>query len=135
MKKTTNLLLVILAVILASCGGTSRTVPVTGRKQTVYSDNATFLSQSLTEYQGYVKKAKLSTNATNTAMVKRVGQRLANAVEVSNSDGNIKLSKRHKDDTERIDPIAAAMNALVRALTRRSNPTLADAIASGGFSL
>ena len=81
MKKTTNLLLVILAVILASCGGTSRTVPVTGRKQTVYSDNATFLSQSLTEYQGYVKKAKLSTNATNTAMVKRVGQRLANAVE------------------------------------------------------
>ena len=59
---------------------------------------------------------------------------LANAVEVSNSDGNIKLSKRHKDDTERIDPIAAAMNALVRALTRRSNPTLADAIAGGNFS-
>ena len=60
---------------------------------------------------------------------------LANAVEVSNQDGNIKLSKRHKDDTERIDPLAAAMNALVRALTRRNHPTLADAIASGGFSL
>ena len=60
---------------------------------------------------------------------------LANAVEVSNSDGNIKLSKRHKDDTERIDPIAAAMNALVRALTRRNHPTLADAIAGGDFSL
>lgn len=60
---------------------------------------------------------------------------LANAVEISNQDGNIKLSKRHKDDTERIDPLAAAMNALVRALTRRNHPTLADAIASGGFSL
>ena len=82
MKKTKNfLLLVVLAVFIAACGGTSRTVPVTGRKQTVYSDNATFLSQSLTEYQGYVKSAKLSTNANNTAMVKRVGQRLANALE------------------------------------------------------
>lgn len=81
MKRTSNLLLVLLAVILTACGGTSRTVPVTGRKQTVYSDNATFLSQSLTEYSSYVKSAKLSTNANNTAMVRRVGQRLANAVE------------------------------------------------------
>ena len=60
---------------------------------------------------------------------------LANAVEIQNNYGDIKLSKRHKDDTERIDPVAAAMNALARALVRRNNPTLADTIAAGNFSM
>ena len=39
------------------------------------------LSLSSQEYANYMKTAKLSTNRTNTAMVKRVGQRLASAVE------------------------------------------------------
>ena len=69
-----------LAVLLVACAGTTRTVPITGRKQKVSADNATLLSQSLTEYKKYVGSAKLSTNAANTAMVKRVGQKLANAV-------------------------------------------------------
>lgn len=60
---------------------------------------------------------------------------LANAVEVQNNYGDIKLSKKHKDDTERIDPVAAAMNALARALVRRSSNTLADAIGTGEFTL
>lgn len=60
---------------------------------------------------------------------------LANAVEIVNNYGDIKLSKRHKDDTERIDPVAAAMNALARALVRRNKPTLADRIGSAGWSL
>lgn len=38
------------------------------------------LSLSNSEYQKYMSSAKVSTNAQNTAMVKRVGQRLANAV-------------------------------------------------------
>jgi predicted Zn-dependent protease len=38
------------------------------------------LSLSTQQYQEFMKTAKLSTNATNTAMVKRVGQNLANAV-------------------------------------------------------
>lgn len=38
---------------------------------------------------------------------------LSNAVEVINNYGDIKLSKRHKDDTQRIDPVAAMINALV----------------------
>ncbi len=59
---------------------------------------------------------------------------LGNAVEIQNNYGDIKLSKKHKDDTERIDPVAAAMNALARALIRRNNPTLADAVAAGNFS-
>jgi predicted Zn-dependent protease len=39
------------------------------------------LSLSTQQYGEYMKKAKPSTNQANTAMVKRVGQRLANAVE------------------------------------------------------
>ena len=60
---------------------------------------------------------------------------LGNAIEIQNNYGDVKLSKKHKDDTERIDPLAALMNALARALVRRNNPTLADRIDSGSFSL
>lgn len=74
-------LFLILAVALMTACGTSRVVPVTGRSQKVYSDNNLLLTQSLSAYKGYITADKLSTNATNTAMVKRVGQRLANAVE------------------------------------------------------
>jgi predicted Zn-dependent protease len=80
MKTTKTLLLLVVVVLLSACG-TTRVVPVTGRKQSVYSDNNALISQSFTEYKNYVSTAKLSTNATNTALVKRVGQRLANAVE------------------------------------------------------
>lgn len=44
---------------------------------------------------------------------------LGNAIEIQNNYGDIKLSKRHKDDTERIDPVAACMNALARLLVKR----------------
>ena len=60
---------------------------------------------------------------------------MANAVEVINNFSEIKLSKRYKSDTERIDPFAAIMNALARALVRRENPTLADRIASGEWGM
>lgn len=59
---------------------------------------------------------------------------LANCIEVQNNYGDIKLSKKHKDDTERIDPVAAAMNALARAMVRRTTHTLADAIDEGSFT-
>lgn len=60
---------------------------------------------------------------------------LGNAIEIVNNYGDIKLSKKHKDDTERIDPLAAVMNALGRAMVRRENPTLGDRIASGTWSM
>lgn len=41
---------------------------------------------------------------------------LSNAVEVIDNNGNIKLSKKHKDDSQRIDLIAAVINAMVRAM-------------------
>ena len=81
MKLRRKIMLIMAAVILAACGGTTRVVPITGRTQKVYSDNASLLTLSYNEYSKYIKTAKLSTNAANTAMVKRVGQRLANAVE------------------------------------------------------
>lgn len=46
---------------------------------------------------------------------------LNNAIEVKNNFGDIKLSKRHKDDTQRIDPVAAMMNALARLIVKIDN--------------
>ena len=60
---------------------------------------------------------------------------LANAIEIQNNYGDIKLSKKHKDDTERIDPVAAAMNALARALVHRDSGGLIAAIDRGTFSM
>ncbi|GJG67250.1 peptidase M48 [Prevotella lacticifex] len=65
---------------LFSCGTTS-TVPITGRKHSLSVSDSQVLALSNQEYTKYMSTAKLSTNATQTAMVKRVGQRLANAVD------------------------------------------------------
>ncbi len=79
MKWVRILLLSVVAAILTSCGTTS-TVPITGRKQNLIVSDEQVLSLSNQQYQEYMKTAKKSTNAANTAMVQRVGQRLANAV-------------------------------------------------------
>ena len=79
MKKVKFLLLVAVTAIFASCGTTSH-VPITGRKQNLLVSDEQVMSLSNQQYQEYMKTAKPSTNATNTAMVKRVGQNLANAV-------------------------------------------------------
>lgn len=74
------ILMSMFAAALVSCGTTS-TVPVTGRKHNLLVSDEQVLSLSTQEYTKYMQTAKASTNAANTAMVKRVGQRLANAVE------------------------------------------------------
>jgi predicted Zn-dependent protease len=79
MKQFRVLLLVVISAVLVSCG-TTNTVPITGRQQTLMVSDGDILSLSTQQYQEFMKTAKLSTNATNTAMVKRVGQNLANAV-------------------------------------------------------
>ena len=80
MNKIRVLLLAAAAAVLVSCG-TSSTVPITGRKQNLLVSDAKILSLSNEQYSEYMKTAKPSTNAANTAMVKRVGQRLSSAVE------------------------------------------------------
>ena len=79
MKPVRILLLSVVAAILTSCGTTS-TVPITGRKQNLIVSDEQVLSLSNQQYEEYMKTAKKSTNAANTAMVQRVGQNLANAV-------------------------------------------------------
>lgn len=81
MKSLKNFALVAVAtLVLASCGTTQK-VPLTGRSHRISVSDEQVLSLSNQEYTKYMATAKKSTNAANTAMVKRVGQRLANAVE------------------------------------------------------
>lgn len=79
MKSIRFILVSLVATVLVSCGTTS-TVPLTGRKQTLMVSDGEVLALSTQQYQEFMKTAKASTNATNTAMVKRVGQNLATAV-------------------------------------------------------
>ena len=78
-KFRTILISLLTALAFSSCGTTS-TVPITGRKQNILVSDEQVLSLSNQQYQEYMKAAKVATNATNTAMVQRVGQKLANAV-------------------------------------------------------
>ena len=80
MRKVNVILLSVIALLFVSCG-TTKTVPITGRKQNLVVSDGQMLSLSSQQYSEYMKTAKPSTNAANTAMVKRVGQRLATAVE------------------------------------------------------
>ena len=80
MKKYLILPLLLLTFLVSSCGTTS-TVPVTGRKHTLLVDDAQVLSLSSQQYSQYMQSAKASTNKTNTELVKRVGSKLATAVE------------------------------------------------------
>lgn len=79
MKTIKLFLLSMFSAIIVGCGTTS-TVPITGRQQTLMVSDGEVLSLSTQQYQEFMKTAKTSTNATNTAMVKRVGQKLATAV-------------------------------------------------------
>ena len=80
MRSIKFLLMTVVTAILVSCG-TTRTVPITGRKQNLLVTDEQVLSLSNKEYTSFMQSATLSADATNTAMVKRVGQRLASAVQ------------------------------------------------------
>ena len=71
------ILLPLCGILLAACS----TVALTGRKQLNLVSESEILSASLTEYQSYMKTAKLSTDAAATQRVKTVAQRIAAAAE------------------------------------------------------
>jgi predicted Zn-dependent protease len=80
MKKVNYLLflfIIILESILISCS----TVPITGRKQLNLLPESEIMAMSLTQYEEFLKQNKLSEDKEQTEMVKRVGKRIANAVE------------------------------------------------------
>jgi predicted Zn-dependent protease len=53
------------------------TVPMTGRYQLILSDEASENAAGATSYGQYLKESKISTDKTNTALVKKVGQKIA----------------------------------------------------------
>ena len=83
MKKIKFLLFALMLLMAAPIANAQSkfTVPVTRRKVRLWVSDEQVLSLSEKEYKSYLTSAKLSTNATQTAMVKRVGSRLATAVE------------------------------------------------------
>jgi predicted Zn-dependent protease len=56
-------------------------VPITGRKQLNIVPDSTINAMSFKSYNEVIAKSKLSTDAGQTAMVKRVGRRIQQAVE------------------------------------------------------
>lgn len=75
-------LALLVGLLLAACG-TSRIVPISGRKQRVstsYNDGQ-MLALGSQYYTQYLSQAKISTDKAKTEMVRRVGTRLAAAVE------------------------------------------------------
>lgn len=76
MKKKQTLIMASL-LMLAGCGS----VPITGRKQLLLVSDQEVLSSSLTQYNDYIKSAQKSTNASQIAMVTRVGKKIAAATE------------------------------------------------------
>lgn len=64
-------------LFLAGCG----TVPLTGRQQLLLVSDQDVLSSSLTQYKEYMQEATRSTSTTQSAMVTRVGKKLAAATE------------------------------------------------------
>lgn len=79
MKHLKSLLALALALVLAGCG-TTNVVPLTGRKQSLLVSDQQVLSLSTQQYSEYMSTAKTSTDPAKTAMVKRVGERISNAV-------------------------------------------------------
>lgn len=75
MKKIAGILMAL--VILAGCSS----VPLTGRKQVMLVSEQEVLTASLTQYQDFMKDAKLSTNKAQTDQVVRVGKKIAAATE------------------------------------------------------
>ncbi|MGI4869595.1 MAG: M48 family metallopeptidase [Janthinobacterium lividum] len=64
--------------LLSACA----TVPITGRRQLSLVSGSEMNSLAVTQYKETLSTAKLSTNAAQVAMVRRVGQRIQAAVEL-----------------------------------------------------
>lgn len=67
---------VVIITFIISCAK----VPITGRKQLHLLPESQMAAMALTEYKTFLSTSKVSTDASNTAMVKRVGDRISKAV-------------------------------------------------------
>lgn len=73
-----------LALVLAACS----TVPLTGRRQLDLVPSSTMLSMSFQQYGQFLQENRVSSNAQQTEMVKRVGRSIQGAVEKYMADNN-----------------------------------------------
>lgn len=78
-------LILFFAVFSLECS----TVPLTGRKQLDLVPSSQMLAMSFQQYGEFLKQNKLSTDASQTAMVRRVGQKIQHAVEKYFADNNL----------------------------------------------
>lgn len=67
----------LVGLILTSCGS----VPLTGRRQMLLVSDQEVYQAGLTQYKEYMGSAEISKDAKTTAMVKSVGEKLADATE------------------------------------------------------
>ena len=72
-----SMMAVAILLIIQSCGS----VPFTGRRQLSLVSNEQVLALSLQQYKQYISTAPVERNSANAEMVKRVGSRIATAVE------------------------------------------------------
>jgi predicted Zn-dependent protease len=80
MKKMNKLFLSVFlafSMFLMSCS----TVPITGRKQMNLLPESEIMAMSLTQYSDFINQNKLSEDKEKVEMVRRVGSRIASAVE------------------------------------------------------
>jgi len=89
MKASLKSKLFVLSGLLLLLSGCSE-VEITGRKQFNIVPDSTMNSMSFQSYGEFLSTHKLSTNAEQTQMVKRIGGRIQNAVEQYCTNNNIK---------------------------------------------
>lgn len=77
--KRIKILLFLFSFLLFSYG--CSTVPITGRSQLNIIPSSQILSMSFNQYDQFLKSHKLSKDKKKTALVKKVGGKIANAVE------------------------------------------------------
>ncbi|WP_372644352.1 M48 family metallopeptidase [Ancylomarina sp.] len=74
-----------LIALLTACA----TVPLTGRRQMSLFPESQMIATSLTQYDTFLKENKLSGNKEQSEMVKRVGKRIADVVEIFMKDNGM----------------------------------------------
>ena len=90
MKKKVSVWLSML-LFLAACSS----VPLTGRKQMLLVSDSEVLSSSLTQYSDYMKTATKSTSKNGSAMVTRVGKKIAAATEQYLKNNGLESEIKH----------------------------------------
>ncbi len=76
---------IIIAVMAIACSK----VPITGRSQLNLFPESQMADMGLTNYSAFLKEAKLSTNQEQSALVKKVGSKIAAAVEKYLNDNGL----------------------------------------------